>query len=314
MKKNKFFILMLSTLFLSGCISSGSVTDDDIPEEEKEKQAIVSWFEENADEETFPDLKDYQYYARTLGLDKDHLLSINMWEVYYNDTININRDIDEKTIYLIRLDPNKLLEIFAENNNCSPADICNDMSITPEQFYYNFGYTAGSVGYSANHAKKLADYSDEENSIFGKDNGENRECVFGTHSLVIDLSDYSVTYTDISDTLYIRRRDMLHDNDTNHIRYNYSEYSDAEKNSSFTVNGIGIRSILPLSIPNAWNDATDKDISVMINCSPFAYGCVDENKVDFSGYLEPEDTVTENETASEVDVTVEQSDESEVSK
>lgn len=302
MKKNKLFILMLSALLLSGCISSGSGTDD-IPEEEKEKQAIVSWFEENADEETFPDLKDYRYYARTLGLDKDHFLAINMWEVFYNDTININRDIDEKAIYLIRLDPNKLLEIYAENNDCSPSDICNEMSITPEQLYYNFGYTVGSVDYSSNHAKNLADYSDAENSIFGKDNGENRECVFETHSLVIDLSDYSVTYTDISDTLYIRRRDMLHDNDTNRIRYNYSEYAEAERNAAFTVNGIGIRSILPLSIPNAWNGAEDRDISVMINRSPFAYGCTDEDKIDFSDHFETEDTAAESEAVSEFDVT-----------
>lgn len=49
------------------------------------------------DEDEFTDTKEYQYYARTLGLEKDAFLCADMWEVFYNPYININRDIDEKS-------------------------------------------------------------------------------------------------------------------------------------------------------------------------------------------------------------------------
>ncbi|MCM1525196.1 MAG: hypothetical protein NC120_12150 [Ruminococcus sp.] len=72
-------------------------------------------------------------------------MSAEMWEVFYSENININRDVDEKAVYLIRLDPNKLLEIYAENNDTTVERVCGKLSLTPEQLYYNFGYTAAAV-------------------------------------------------------------------------------------------------------------------------------------------------------------------------
>lgn len=75
--------------------------------------------------------------------------------------------------------------------------------------------------------------------------------------------------------LKIRQRDMLRS--TTKETYNYSEYTDDEKSPAFSVNGIGIRRVLPLSISNGFTDAADKDITVMINQSPFSYSCTDKD-------------------------------------
>ncbi len=119
----KFAAVILTAVIFAGCTAQ-TAEEENIPQEEKERAAIASWFAESmTDEESFPDVKDYQYYARAVGLDKDALLSPDMWEVYYNDEININREIDGKAIYLIRLDPDKLLEIYAANNNSTAEGI-----------------------------------------------------------------------------------------------------------------------------------------------------------------------------------------------
>lgn len=52
------------------------------------------------DEDNFSDTKEYRYYDRTLGLEKDTLLSASIWKVFYNEDININREIDVKAYYL----------------------------------------------------------------------------------------------------------------------------------------------------------------------------------------------------------------------
>lgn len=108
MKIKKVIPIILSAVLLSGCglQSSGHNEDEDLTQEELERQALREWFSLSIkDEGEFTDIKDYQYYARTLGLDKDTFLSQDMWEIFYNENININRDVDGKAVYLIRLDP-----------------------------------------------------------------------------------------------------------------------------------------------------------------------------------------------------------------
>ncbi|MCM1524502.1 MAG: hypothetical protein NC120_08610 [Ruminococcus sp.] len=269
----------VATAGLTACSQQTQTADISLTQEERELAAIREWFAADiTDEEEFPDKKDYQYYARAVGLDKDAFLSAEMWEVFYSENININRDVDEKAVYLIRLDPNKLLEIYAENNDTTVERVCGKLSLTPEQLYYNFGYTATAVNYSKNHKDGKAAYSADEAEIFGIDNGENRQTVMSTHFLTVDLEDdYSVTYSNTIPEMEIRQRDILRS--TTKMTYNYSEYTEDEKNPAVIINGIGIRRVLPLSVPNGWINAEDKDITVMFNASPFSYGCTDSDKV-----------------------------------
>lgn len=296
-------VLCICAAGLTGCgVKSGNGVDG-LTQEEQERQAINQWFSSGiTDSDDFPDLKDYQYYARTLGKDKDFFLDREMWEVFYSEEMNINREIDEKGIYLIRLDPNKLLDIYAERNECSVDEICGELSLTAEQLYYNWGYTASSVDYSKNHKNGLSAYSEAEARIFGRDNGENRQTVMSTHFLSIDTADgNSVAYLSAApEEAGIRQKDMLHV--TTKISCDYSIFTDEEKNPAFFVNGIGIRRVLPMSLPNAWYDALDNDITVMFNASPFSYGCTDEDKIEYF--------VTEDTETTESDVT-EESEETE---
>ncbi len=277
--KIKLFAAVFAVMFmLTGCVQKSN-PDTELSQEEKEIKAVSEWFSNSMnDEDEFTDTKEYQYYARTLGLEKDAFLSADMWEVFYNPDININRDIDEKSYYLIRLDPKKLISIYAENNDCTEYEICKMMSLTSDQLYYNWGYTASAADYADNHKDGKAAYSKLEEDIFGRDNGENRQIVMSTHFLTVDISDKnSVTYISEAKELKIRQRDMLRS--TTKETYDYTAYTDDEKNPSFTVNNIGIRRVLPLSIPNAFKDAVDTEITVMLNQSPFSYGCKSEDKV-----------------------------------
>lgn len=278
--KMKFLplILISTIIFMTGCTVQNSA-DSDIPQEEQEIRAVAEWFSESmTDEDEFPDVKDYQYYARSLGLEKDAFLNADMWEVFYNDSININREIDGIAYYLIRLNPEKLIEIYARNNNCTTDEICKKLSLTYDQLYYNFGCTASSVDYTKNHKDNKSAYSQLEADIFGRDNGENRQIVLSTHILAVDVEDgNSVTYSEGTEQLTILRRDLL--KSTTKLTHNYSEYTEDEKNPAFYVNGVGIRRVLPLSIPNAYREAVDTDITVMLNLSPFSYGCTDEDKI-----------------------------------
>ena len=278
LNKKKFAIALLATIMMSAC-TVGKVEEEDISQQEKEIRAIAEWFSDDIkDEDNFPDLKEYQYYARSIGLDKDKLLSADMWEIYYNEEININRDVDEKAIYLIRLNPNSLLDIYAENNNTTVKKICNELSVTQEQLYYNWGYTAAAVNYTKNHKDNIVTYSEDEVKVFGVDNGENRQTVMSTHMLVIDISrGNTVTYQRTIPELEIRQRDILRS--TTKMTYNYSDYSENEKNPALSINGIGIRRVIPLSLPNGWTTAVDKEITVMLNQSPYSYGCTDSDKV-----------------------------------
>ncbi len=248
---------------------------------------VMQWFiDDMTDIEAFPDMTDYQYYARTLGLDKDHFLDPAMWEVFYNEEININKDIENKEYYLIRLNPYKLLEIYAENNSTDTEKLCDKLSISPAQLYYNWGYNPASYDYGSKHEKNTAAYSEAEEKIFGKYNGESRYDVMRTHLLIVDKAENICTYqSDVTDTLAIKRRDMLQA--FTEVTPLYSAYSDEEKSPSRTVNGIGIRSVIPLTLPNAWSEAADYDaeITVMVNMSPYSYGCTDEDIIDIMTYI-----------------------------
>lgn len=283
--KKRIFLSALAVVLMSGCMAQ-SDPEEGLTQEEKDLNAVSEWFSDSmTDEEEFSDTKEYQYYARTLGLEKDAFLSADMWEVFYSPDININRDIDEKAYYLIRLDPKKLIDIYADNNNCTANDICGKMSLTADQLYYNWGYTASAADYADNHKDNKATYSKLESDIFGQHNGENRQIVMSTHFLVVDIADgNAVTYLSEATELKIRQRDILRS--TTKETYNYSAYTAEEKEPAFSVNGIGIRRVLPLSIPNAFADAADSDITVMVNQSPFSYGCKDADKVVFKSESE----------------------------
>ena len=282
LKKIKLLIAILATAIMTAC-TSGTADNENISQQEKELRALTEWFSEGIkDEGSFPDLKEYQYYARAIGLDKDDLLSADMWEIYYNEEININRDVDEKAIYLIRLNPNGLLDIYAQNNNTTVYKICKDLSVTQDQLYYNWGYTAAAVNYTKNHKDNIVTYSEDEVKVFGVDNGENRQTVMSTHMLVVDISGgNTVTYQRTIPELEIRQRDILRS--TTKMTYNYSDYSEDEKSPALSINGIGIRRVIPLSLPNGWTTAVDKEITVMLNQSPYSYGCTDSDKLNLFG-------------------------------
>lgn len=293
-----------AAVMLSGCGLQSSRYNEDLTQEEQERKAVREWLSLGLNDiDEFPDKKDYQYYARTLGLEMNAFLSADMWEVYYSEEININRDIDEKAVFLIRLKPRKLLEIYAENNECTVDDICNELSLTADQLYYNWGYTASAVDYSKNHKDNKSAYSEKEERIFGADNGENRQTVMSTHFLTVDIADgNSVSYSTDVQGLEMRQRDLLHITTKN--SYDYSVYTEEERNAAFTVNGIGIRRVLPLSVPNGWAAAEDKDITVMLNASPFSYGCTDDDLIISITETEAESETAAEETDSDTDVNV----------
>ena len=308
MKKIKAAIAAAVMIIISGCSASASGSEavsvsesqpqESVTEETEQQEVyvpsdsdkiIAKWFTDDIfDSEAFEDMKNYQYYARTLGQDKDFLLDPEMWEVYYSDSININKDIDGKAIYLIRLDPYKLLELYAENNGCTVDELCGNLSIKKEQLYYNWGYDTASVDYMQCHKKDIVTYSEEEEKIFGKFNNEARDVVMSTHMLTVkDGAKYAEYSGQLSENLTLYRRDLLSAYTDGGCLY--SEFSEEEKSPSVKINGIGIRCVIPLAMPNAYRSAmysADADITVMINKSPYAYGCADEDKIDVIGIIE----------------------------
>ena len=315
MNSKKFFIAAGLCILLSGCRSAEESSDislgnsdisDNVAESSETTEEttaaaplteytdsdviVINWFTESiTDSECFSDINDYRYYARTLGLDKDYFLNPEMWEIYYSERLNINREIDEKDHYLIRLNPYKLLDIYAERCDTDVDSLCEDMSVTPPQLYYNWGYNPISWDYGKNHEENKATYSVKEQDIFGAYNGENRCNVMKTHLLEVDLSgeaDTQCTYrSSVTSRMSIQRRDSL--NAFTKEQPLYSGYTEAEKSPAFTVNGIGIRAVIPLTIPNAHITAADGDtgITAMINVSPYAYGCNDDDIIDIMPYI-----------------------------
>lgn len=286
-------LIMCSAVMLTGCVSSGS-EDSNMPSEERELNAVRSWFEKDIfDEDEFSDLADYQYYARTIGLEKDGLLSQDMWEVFYSDSININKEIDGTAVYLIRLDPDKLLEVWAENNQTTAEQICSELRMTRDDLYYNFGYTSNSIGYAKSHKENKVTYPEAEERIFGADNGEDRQKVFSTHFLKVNISGkYSVTYASTDDTLEIKQRDLL-GSITKPKTYHYSEFDISEFTPAFYVNNVGIKRLTILSIPNGRENAEGASVSLMFNMSPYSYGCTDEDRLEI--FEEIIESVTETE-------------------
>lgn len=279
--------LMGAAVMLTGCMSTSD--DDELTPQEKELKAVRSWFENDmTDEDEFSDLTDYQYYSRTIGLEMNDLLSPDMWEVYYSDLINLNKEIDGTSVYLIRLNPDKLLEIWAENSNMTADGICAELGTNRDELYYNFGYSANSVGYAKNHKENKVSYSEAEERIFGADNGENRQTVFSTHFLKVNIAGrYGVTYAGTDEDFDIKQRDLLK-SITKPKTYNYSDYLPQEYSPAFVINGVGIKRILPLSLPNGWANAADTDVTLMFNMSPFSYGCTDEDRIDIFAEETPE--------------------------
>lgn len=308
MKKKVGFMTIISiALLMSGCQKAGTGTitetqtfdSDTAISEVSETTTTEPVWQPSADEqrvarflknylsdpEEFPDKENYQYYARAIGQDKDYFLNPEMWELFYNkEIINRNRDISGVDIYFIRLNPYKLLEIFSENNNCTVDEMCKKMSVSKEQLYYNWGYDPASVNYFEKHKKNEVTYSIPEQMIFGIFNNEQRDVVMRTHLIVYDHNEDTVTYqSEMYETHEIYRRDLLKNFSTEAKLY--SEFSDDEKNPAFKLNGIGIRSVIPITFPNAFKNAVetglgDENVSVMINTSPFSYGCTDNDKLD----------------------------------
>lgn len=293
MKNKKLLALFALPLIFTGCMQSN---EPELTPEEQEHNALVDWFENGiGNEDKFPDLPDYRYYARTVGLDKDGLIQPEMWEIFYNEDININREIDGRAIYLIRLDPNKLMEVWTENSGLTAEEMCVKIGITPEELYYNFGHTSNSINYAKDHKSGKVSYSDIENEIFGEDNGEDRSIVFGTHFLYIDTSRYKVTYESENEDLSVRQRDIL--KATSDVSHNYSDYTFDELHPGYFLDNVGIRRVLKLNIPNLWSKSVEKDIdtdaSLMFNMSPYSYGCTKEDIIEFY----PETEITESEVS-----------------
>lgn len=286
MKNKKLLALFALPLIFTGCMQSN---EPELTPEELEHNALVDWFENGiGNEDKFPDLPDYRYYARTVGLDKDGLIQPEMWEIFYNEDININREIDGRAIYLIRLDPNKLMEVWAENSGLTAEEMCGKIGTTPEELYYNFGHTSNSINYAKNHKNGKVSYSDIENEIFGEDNGEDRSIVFGTHFLYINTAGkYKVTYESENDDFSVRQRDIL--KATSELSHNYSDYAHEEIFPGYFLDDVGIRRVLKLDIPNLWSKSVEKDIdtdaSLMFNMSPYSYGCTKEDIINL--YADP---------------------------
>lgn len=304
MSKIKYLICICCLLALTGCLKTSesgeetvtaptsdasivsdaaeTVVTEPVWQPSSEDQEIAMWLKNYmTNSEYFEDLDNYRYYARAIGKDKDYFLKPEMWEVFYNeDIINRNRDINGLDIYLVRLNPYKLLETYAENNSCTVDELCKQLSVSKEQLYYNWGYNPASVDYYENHKNNNVSYSVEEQQIFGIYNNEARDAVMSTHMIVYDHNKGTVPYySKLYDSMYIARRDNLKAYSKGNL---YSEFTDEERNPAYKVNGIGIRAIIPLSLPNAflYAENADKNVSVMINNSPFAYGCKDEDKLD----------------------------------
>ena len=168
--------------------------------------------------------------------------------------------------------------------------ICSELGTNRDELYYNFGYSANSVGYAKNHKENKVSYSEAEVRIFGADNGENRQTVFSTHFLKVNIAGrYGVTYAGTDENFDIKQRDLLK-SITKPKTYNYSDYSPQEYSPAFVINGVGIKRILPLSLPNGWANAADTDVTLMFNMSPFSYGCTDEDRIDIFAEETPENT------------------------
>lgn len=314
MKLKKIFALCISAvLMMTGCVQKKDTVE--LSEEEKEYNAVIGWFENDIfDDEEFTDFTDYQYYARTIGLEKDELLSPDMWEVYYSDSININKEIDGSAVYLIRLNPDKLLEVWAANNDMTAEEICTELGTNRDDLYYNFGYTANSIGYTKKHKDNKVSYPEAEERIFGVDNRENRQAVFSTHFLKVHTcGKYRVTYESTDETLEIRQRDLLK-SITKSKTYDYSDYSVDEYTPAFTVNDVGIKRIQLLAIPNGWANAKDTAVTIMFNMSPFSYGCSDEDRIDiFIKETEESSSESENVPLEHLEKEAEMQSETEIS-
>lgn len=305
--QKKIISLLMAALLLTGCkVSIGTpkeTTAPPTPEEEyqetleSEQEQIAYFFSEKmTDPEVFTDSLSYQYYARTLGLDKDYFLDIENWEVYYNEKINLNRDIDNASIYLIRLNPDKLLEIYARRCELTVDALCeNVLGQTRDTLYYNWGYNVTSENYGKSHENNILSYSDLEKLIFGEYNGEDRQSVMSTHFIILTpMEKTKINYSSTSKALAITRRDLLKSVTTKSPLYCQSYYDPSEIQPAFYLDDVGISRLIPLNLPNAYVEAQGADAAttLMMNCSPYSYGCTKADLIDMSAYYRHKEAET----------------------
>ena len=115
--------------------------------------------------------------------------------------------------------------------------------------------------------------------------------MFATHFLKVNIAGrYGVIYESTDELLEIKQRDLLK-SITKPKTYNVSDFDAAEFEPAFYADNIGIKRLTVLNIPNGWTDAVDTDVTVMINMSPYSYGCTSEDIIDI---ITEENSETEN--------------------
>ncbi|MBP1546578.1 MAG: hypothetical protein J6A37_08255 [Oscillospiraceae bacterium] len=247
---------------------SETVVTEPVWEPSSEDQEIALWLRRYmTNSEYFTDLKDYQYYARAIGKDKDFFVQPEMWEVFYNKDINRNRDINGLDIYLIRLNPYKLLEVYAENNDCTVDELCKRLSVSKEQFYYNWGYNPASVNYYINHKDNYVTYSVEEQKIFGIFNNEARDVVMSTHNVSLEISDEEYRNYLNDKKLSFEFKKLTRKHCYFNSRYNHIDYSVIKTdNGAFVSKSEAPSEMLTLRIDasEVSSDDTAKDIVIKL--------------------------------------------------
>ncbi len=175
---------------------------------------------------------------------------------FYEDGRHINMTEDEeREIILTRIEiakenaGNKTIKKIVEEENGMKFDI-NNMIGGSQQ-------TAQTAQTSEIPLDMLVPYHNHKFTLYEGERLEDMVRSIAKNGVLVPII--------VTSELTIRRRDMLQAfTEISHI---YSAYTDAEKSSAFTVSGIGIRAVIPLTLPNAWSEAVeaDSEITPMIN-------------------------------------------------
>ena len=78
--------------------------------------------------------------------------------------------------------------------------------------------------------------------------------------------------------------------------YDISEFDVGEMTAAFYIDDVGIKRVTVLSFPSGRNEAEEKSLSLMLNMSPFSYGCTAEDKLDIFNEDVPLEHLEETET------------------
>ena len=104
-----------------------------------------------------------------------------------------------------------------------------------------------------------------------------------------------MTYESENDNFTVRQRDIL--KATSEGSHNYSDYTYDEPHPRYFLDGVGIRRVLKLNIPNLWSKLVEKDIdtdaSLMFNMSPYSYGCTKDDIIELYPKIDNEETESE---------------------